>query len=132
MSRRPLPKTRALPARPSFSKLVLSSGDYNAELRERMNGRSGVYILRKIGRKRPMYVGESHTGRAWKTMLRHVQAQKSFRALGEWTYCCPKKLEVAFIETRASEAVRTEARAIDRYQPTANVKKILSSDGVPF
>ena len=39
-----------------------------------LRGKSGVYIIRDRETKRPLYVGESHTGRLKKTLLRHFQA----------------------------------------------------------
>jgi hypothetical protein len=126
------PKTVRLPRKLKFEPIILPDGTFNAELRAKMHGRSGVYILRKKGRKRPIYIGESHTGRAWKTMLRHLHAQRSFAEIGEWTYCCPTRMECAFIPTRARDAIRTEARAIARYQPSYNVRRALDAAGVPF
>lgn len=37
-------------------------------------GRSGVYVIRSFLTARTLYIGESHTGRLRKTMLRHFQA----------------------------------------------------------
>ncbi len=111
-----------LPRKLAFEPLLLAPGMYNPDLRAKMHGKSGVYILRRLGRLRPDYVGESHTNRAWKTMLRHLQGIASFRARGEWAPCgCPAKYEVAWIPARGEKAMAIEARAIRRYRPIANI-----------
>lgn len=126
-------RTVRLPKKPTFRPLMVG-GEYNRQLRAAMDGQSGVYVLRRIGRKRATYVGESHTGRAWKTMLRHFHGRDSFRKLGEWVDPCPSCFEVAWFPTTADRAQALEPRAIHRYKPRENIRRMLAAldAEVPF
>lgn len=118
-----MPNAIRLPAKLDFVPLQTSAG-YDRALRRAMHERSGVYVVRRRGKKRPEYVGESHTGRAWKTLLRHFQGIASFRARDEWAPCvCADRYEVAFLPTRADKALSVEARAIRRYRPAHNLSR---------
>lgn len=109
---------------------------WNAELRAAMAGRSGVYVVRVRSTKRALYVGESHTGRAWKTLLRHFQGLDSglFEARSEWVckHCDGRKLDVKFYPTRADAALSLEAKKIALFRPTYGNRTPGAENWVPF
>ncbi|NBU16713.1 MAG: hypothetical protein EBS48_06825 [Actinobacteria bacterium] len=98
-------------------------GGWNRALLAAMDGRSGVYAVRDATTKRTLYVGESHTDRMWRTLLRHFQDPTGkFAARGEWTNATPERLEVRAWFTRADK-VETECReadTIERLKPLHN------------
>jgi hypothetical protein len=105
---------------------------YHPEL-ARLRGMSGVYALRDRGSKEVVYVGESHTGRLYQTLVRHFQDKSGrFRALGEWVHGAPLRLEVAWWQCGPSSALRRERDAIDYYCPSGNVEGCARLRGVPF
>lgn len=111
---------------------LVVGGALNRELEEFMRRRHGVYSVRRIGRRRPVYVGESHTGRAWKTMLRHFQACESFRGVDEWCDERAELYEIAFFPTRTGDAaLDVEQRAIRRLNPSWNTQRP-ADDETPF
>ena len=80
---------------------------------------SGVYVIRSKGLLGQIeYVGESHTGRLKKTLLRHFQNWKGptsgpvFRR---------GAVEVAVFKTRAENAVELQNSIIAEYSPRLNV-----------
>jgi excinuclease UvrABC nuclease subunit len=82
---------------------------------------SGAYVIRsKAGRV--LYVGESHTGRLRKTVLRHFQAWRdSDPALKHWTYSAGA-VEVAIRITPPASAVGCQNNLIARLGPRDNVE----------
>lgn len=52
---------------------VFGGGDYPEWVRD-LAGKSGVYLIKDRESGRLLYVGESHSGRLKKTLLRHFQA----------------------------------------------------------
>ncbi len=113
-------------------------GVYNDRLRAAMHGRSGVYAVRDLSHRTVIYVGESHTGRAWKTMLRHFQDPSGkFERMGEWVHARPDLVEIRWMRTGDGEAMRAEADWIRLYKPAANILQGFSdgkqdSEEVPF
>jgi hypothetical protein len=133
--------------RPKYEPLTDDDGDIRADIREKLRGRAGVYILRKKGNRRPSYVGSSVPGekahaarpeRLWKTILRHFQKCRTLehaprtvkRAASEGgkpynygsdNFCRGKRgrahYELAIIDTPAALARKTEKRAIKRFRP---------------
>jgi excinuclease UvrABC nuclease subunit len=84
-----------------------------------LKGKSGVYVIRENGfLGNILYVGESHTGRLYSTLLRHFQrwtgptAGPTFPAT---------KVEVAVIRTPAAKAVELQNAVIAEYNPQLNV-----------
>jgi excinuclease UvrABC nuclease subunit len=84
-----------------------------------LEGKSGVYIIREKGFLGSIvYIGESHTGRLKKTLLRHFQ---------HWTgktkgpTFARSKVEIAIIKTRKENAVEMQNALIADYKPTLNV-----------
>lgn len=92
---------------------------YNARVRNAAMGNHGVYALREGTTVH--YVGESHTGRLWKTLLRHFQGLSSgkFENRGEWIWSARDAIEVQLWITRTpAAAMDLEESVINRYQPT--------------
>jgi excinuclease UvrABC nuclease subunit len=84
-----------------------------------LKGKSGVYVIREKGFLGSIvYIGESHSGRLKKTLLRHFQ---------HWTgktkgpTFARTKVEVAIIPTRKENAVEFQNALIEEYRPTLNV-----------
>lgn len=105
----------------SFLSLYTAEGDLNPALRARMHGRSGIYVVRVKRHRSVLYIGESHTGRAWKTLLRHFHGTESFRGRGEWVCdlgCALTRLEVAFYKTHPRSCLVREAAFAKRLKPT--------------
>ena len=100
----------------------------------RYNGASGVYVLRDRTSREVLYVGESHTGRLYRTLLHHFHDPKGrFEALSEWVHRAPERLEVLVFETSASEALEAEQEAIAHYEPRINKAEAeISEDDIPF
>lgn len=105
-------------------------GAWNPELRRIFGEASGVYAFRRKGSARVEYVGESHTGRGWKTLQRHFQDQTgAFADRSEFTATDAHAYECAVWATsqgaRAKKngdqaALDLQARMIDRYRPRQN------------
>lgn len=129
---------------PNWQELRSFRGHYNKELRAAADGESGAYAFRERGadrhRDRVLYVGESHTGRLWKTMLRHMQPGTRatcrkrntkrkggcmlFADVREWTYAGNSKdIEVAIWICAADEALDLEGELIERLEPEHNERE---------
>jgi excinuclease UvrABC nuclease subunit len=79
-------------------------------------GKSGVYVIRERG-GRVLYVGESHTGRLKKTLLRHFQAWTGKTAGPTYSR---GDVEIAVIVTPPGGAVARQNALICRLQPKDN------------
>lgn len=100
---------------------------------------SGAYIIRDARTARVLYVGESHTGRLYQTITRHVQAWARLKThwigmLGAQqhdpgTTYARDAVTVEVITTPPAEAVRLQGRLIARLKPRDN---IIGSAEVPF
>ena len=93
-------------------------GAFPAWVRD-LAGKSGVYVVRSKGLLGQIeYVGESHTGRLKKTLLRHFQKWKGptsgpvFRR---------GAVEVAVFVTRRENAVELQNAIIAEHSPRLNV-----------
>lgn len=61
-------------AKPSLRWFPLCVGrDYSARVKAAIDGASGAYAIRTKRGGGVVYVGESHVGRMWRTLLRHFQ-----------------------------------------------------------
>lgn len=80
-------------------------------------GKSGVYVIREREGGRVLYVGESHTGRLKKTLLRHFQSW-SGRTAGV-TYS-RGSVEIAVQVTPPARAVAVQDKTICRLKPRDN------------
>ena len=84
-----------------------------------LKGKSGVYVIRQPGfLGEVLFVGESHTGRLYSTLLRHFQRWKGPTAGPTFPV---SKVEVAVIRTPAEKAVETQSAVIAEYRPKLNV-----------
>ena len=86
-------------------------------------GRSGVYLIREKSDFHPLeggivYVGESHTGRLKKTLLRHFQRWSGKTAGPTFN---PDKIEVAVLRCPADRAVALQNGLIEEHRPRFNV-----------
>ena len=82
-----------------------------------LGGKSGVYIIKMDGQI--VYIGESHSGKLRKTLLRHFQNWTG-KTSGN-TY--PKtKVEVAIVRCPASAAVATQDAMIIEFSPRDNIQ----------
>lgn len=130
----------------------LTAGDkYNGAVRAIAQRQNGAYAFRERGRRRVLYVGESHTRRLWKTLLRHMQPGTRatctkrdpkrkggcmlFADIREWTY----KGDVAAIDVAiwitdsGAEAQHLEGELIERLEPEHNEQGYEEPDeGAPF
>ncbi len=98
---------------------AVKEGNAVAEWVKESKGRSGVYIIRERGFLGDiLYVGESHTGRLYTTLLRHFQ---------QWTgptagpTFANSDVEVAIVRTPADKALETQNAIIEEYEPKLNV-----------
>lgn len=109
---------RAIDATESSWRFLADRTHYNSLVRNASRGENGVYAIRDKGTHETLYVGESHTGRLWKTLLRHFQGQRSFEGIGEWTHPDPTKVEVKTWTTRTGDdALDLELIMISRLAP---------------
>jgi len=119
---------------------------FNPELRRFCAGHSGVYAFRDAKEGIAEYVGESHSGRLWKTATRHFQglesglfryAHSSHGGPTEWVHGAPESLEAYVWITHARDAMALEALQINRLEPLGNANLERESEGyyddeVPF
>ena len=82
-----------------------------------LNGKSGVYVIRNKDDKRTLYVGESHTNRLKKTLLRHFQAWSGKTAGATYSR---GSVEIAVIVTNKDRAVSIQNKLIDELEPRDN------------
>jgi hypothetical protein len=84
-----------------------------------LKGKSGAYIIRERGfLGSVIYVGESHTGRLYSTLLRHFQHWKGPTAGPTFAV---SDVEVAVVRTPAAKAVETQNAIIAEHRPKLNV-----------
>ena len=83
-----------------------------------LRGKSGVYVIRDRENKQPLYVGESHTGRLKKTLLRHFQAWTGKTAGPTFSR---NAVEIAVEVTPDSRAVARQNALIVALKPKLNV-----------
>lgn len=69
--------------KPRWRRLALASGDLNGRIKKDALDASGAYAIRERSSGRVVYVGESHCGALWKTILRHFHAPESFARVRE-------------------------------------------------
>lgn len=81
-------------------------------------GISGVYAIADLDGV-VLYVGESHTGRLRRTLQRHFQIWNDSRQRRD--VYDRHRVQVCWIQTRADEALDTEADWMDALQPRDNM-----------
>ncbi|MCF3650163.1 hypothetical protein [Synoicihabitans lomoniglobus] len=82
-----------------------------------VRNRSGVYVIRDKATKRVQYVGESHSGRLLKTLLRHFQFWAGFTAGATFKR---DRVQVAIRTMPPGSAVAAQDNLICRLNPTQN------------
>ncbi len=111
-------------ARARWRPLIVGGG-WNAELRRAFAGNSGAYAIRDKKTRRVVYVGESNTGRGWKTLTRHFQdASGKFAKLREtFTSSTPDAFEASLWVTSKGarkegdpKAMSAQAELITRFR----------------
>lgn len=96
-------------------------GRWNPVLLAGMDQQSGAYAVRDAKTKKVLYVGESHTGRMWRTLLRHFQDPTGkFARRGEWTRASADGLEARAWFTTEAGAECKEADLIASLKPLHN------------
>jgi len=80
-------------------------------------GRSGVYFIRDAETKKMLYVGESHTGRLRKTLLRHFQL---WRGLTSGATYRKNRVEVKVVFTPPAAAKPAQDNWILKLKPRDN------------
>lgn len=84
-----------------------------------LKGKSGVYLIREPGFfGSVLYIGESHTGRLYSTLLRHFQHWTGPTAGPTFPV---SKVEVAVIRTPTAKAIELQSSLIAEYRPELNV-----------
>lgn len=99
-----------------FDKLFGTETDWPEFIKE-LRGKSGVYVIRAKEDQKTLYIGESHTGRLKKTLLRHFQSW-SGKTAGP-TYS-KTSVEIAVLVTSESNAVETQNQLIESLKPRDN------------
>lgn len=117
---------------PKWRPLVVA-GELNGDVKRAAEHASGAYAIREKKGHRVVYVGSSHSGVLWKTLLRHFQAPESFRQVREgFVTRSPEGYEVAIAVTshgkrgrrigaRDEKALTQEAAWIKALRPSFNV-----------
>src|SRR6202000_2324388 len=84
----------------------IKTGTAIADWAKALKGKSGVYIIRERGfLGSVLYVGESHAGRLYSTLLRHFQRWKGPTAGPTFAV---SSVEVAVVRTPAAKALDTQ------------------------
>jgi len=80
---------------------------------------SGVYLIRDSRSHQILYIGESHTGRLYETMTRHLY---SWNGKGAGPSYKPKLVEMAVIvaETPLDDPVADQYALIQQHEPPDN------------
>ncbi len=118
--------------RPNWHPLV-TRGAYNDAVKRQAEHASGAYAIRERATHKVVYVGASHSGRLWKTMLRHFHAPASFKKVREgFVTSSPDLYDVAIAVTsrgkrgrskdaRDERALAQEVAWIKHLRPELNV-----------
>jgi hypothetical protein len=86
----------------------------------RGHGLNGVYLIRDRRTRQILYIGESHTGRLYETMTRHLYP---WNGKGAGPSYRPELIEMAVIvaETPLDDPVADQYALIQAHQPPDNV-----------
>lgn len=92
---------------------------------------SGVYVIRDARSRAPLYVGESHTGRLYDTITRHLQSWRTGHQAGQ-SYE-RTEVEIAIEVTRRDDAIERQDELIADLIPRDNrYRPSLDDAEVPF
>jgi hypothetical protein len=101
--------------------LSTDGGGFATWIRE-MRGQSlnGVYLIREALSFEIVYIGESHTGRLYETLTRHLY---SWSGRGSGPSYLPALVDIAVLvaETPLDDPVADQYALIQRYDPRDNV-----------
>ena len=86
----------------------------------RGQGHNGVYLIRDARTREVVYVGESHTGRLYETLTRHLYA---WNGKGSGPSYPPEAVEVAIIvaETQLDDPIADQYALIQELEPRDNI-----------
>ena len=86
----------------------------------RGQGLNGVYLIRDGETRTVLYIGESHTGRLYETLSRHLYA---WNGKGSGPTYHPDYIEIAVIvaETPLDDPVADQYALIQKHEPRDNV-----------
>jgi hypothetical protein len=84
-----------------------------------LRNRSGAYVIRARSSRRPLYVGESHTGQLAKTIKRHFYAWRDDPERRHHVYD-RRSVEIAVRLTPPNTAVAAQDNLIRRLDPRDN------------
>ncbi len=123
---------------------VGARGEPYPEWVRELDGKSGVYVIRERNRDgsfETVYVGQSHTGRLYDTLTRHLQTWRRWKGFWKGQYgeghdpgltYNRDRVEVAVRITSPSQALDEEARLIKKLRPRDNILGQAAEDVVPF
>lgn len=127
---------------------VGASGEPYPDWVRALDGKSGVYVIREVqrdGSEETVYVGESHTGRLYDTLTRHLQSWRRSKKFWQGQYggqghdpglTYPRhRVRIAARVLSPARAIAEEARLIARLRPRDNLLKQpddAGDDVVPF
>lgn len=109
-----------------------------------LRGQSGVYVIRDRATGEILYVGESHAGKLYETLSRHLQRWRRWKSYWRGQYAQSdhdpgvtydrESVEVATRVLPPEEAIDEEARLIRALKPRDNVNRVdvIDVDDVPF
>jgi hypothetical protein len=84
-----------------------------------LRGKTGSYVIRDGRTRKVLYVGESHTGRLFETLVRYMQQWNGYGS-GISYVNERKRLEVAVIERPSDQAENQQYELIARLRPRDN------------
>jgi len=84
-----------------------------------LRGRNGIYLIRDAATREVYYIGESHTGRLFETLTRHLYTWSGF---GSGPSYNPARVEVAWLETSPEDARYQQYELIMHFRPLDNQK----------
>jgi excinuclease UvrABC nuclease subunit len=115
----------------------VKEGRQIAEWVKPLKGKSGVYVIRE--RVPPiaaffelaeiLYIGESHTGRLYATLLRHFQHWTGKTAGPTFAV---SKVEVAVARCPANRALNLQNAMIEEFRPKLNITANPDAEGKPW
>jgi excinuclease UvrABC nuclease subunit len=87
---------------------------------EDLEGRSGVYVIRRYESREVLYIGESHTGRLRNTLKRHFWAWKD----------SPQRIHNSYSRATCEAAVRLSAPSRATAYQNALIRRLNPRDNV--
>lgn len=110
-----------------------------------LRGASGVYVIRDRATGETLYVGESHAGKLYETLTRHLQRWRRWKSYWRGQYSQSDhdpgvtydrdSVEIAARVLSPEGAIDEEARLIRALKPRDNVNRLAVADAldeVPF